>query len=90
VSGCKVEKVLSTYRRNRSWAVKLRVKQAEAGCGLCGIVFRQLSQLKIAAILRKRLVRSYFLRMPVSVLLKLFVASLAAGVSTALSCEVGG
>jgi hypothetical protein len=33
---------------------------------------------------------SYFLRMPVSGLLKLFVALLAAGVSTALSCEVGG
>jgi len=32
---------------------------------------------------------SYFLRMPVSVLPKLFVALLAAGVSTALSCEVG-
>jgi hypothetical protein len=33
--------------------------------------------------------RDYFFRTPVSVLLKLFVALLAAGVSTALSCEVG-
>jgi hypothetical protein len=34
--------------------------------------------------------RCYFLRMPVLVLLKLLVALLAAGVSTALSCDVGG
>ena len=37
----------------------------------------------------KRLVGSYFLRIPVSVLPKLFVAFLAAGVSTELSCEGG-
>src|SRR5690349_22853441 len=41
------------------------------------------------AFFRPRQGRPHFLRMPVSVLPRLFVASLAAGVLTALSCEVG-
>src|SRR5438132_557205 len=49
---------------------------------------QRLLAVRLEPLLRQR--RPYFLRMPVSVLLKLFVASLAAGVSTALSCEVGG